>query len=247
MTISQSMGRKPRKMEELAGRTDVMLEKANELMEKHGYQGFTMADVAREIDFAKGTLYLHFQSKEDMTAAISAKNLERRADLLEAAFSYQGSSRERFMALILAEEQFYQEAPNHFAWDAMLRQASFWDKVSDQRKEAHSNATKRCLSCVEEVIRQAIKDGDLAIESGRIRQVVMMFVSFARGYVLSSSAIELRTYAGMGEEDVSLLEDGFQTVLDGLGWKPLKADFAWKRKRPVLLRRLKTRFPKTTK
>ena len=143
------------------------------------------------------------------------------------------------MALMLAEEQFYQEVPGHFAWDHMLRQPSFWDKVSEQRKGEHSTATRSCLESVECVVRQAVKDGDLELEEQRVRAVVLMLVAFALGQTMVTSAAELREYAKITESP-QLLEEGLQTVLDGLGWRPLGREFDWKRRRPVLLRKLKS-------
>lgn len=241
MTYGQFMGRRPRKAEDLAGRVELILGKASELMARHGYQGFTMADLAREIDYAKGTLYLHFQSKEDMAAAMSARNLERRAQLLEVASDVSCESREQFMALMLAEQRFYAEVPGHFSWDQMLHQPSFWEKVSEERKQAHSAATARCLSCIEKVVRRAVDCGDLEMDEKRIRPTVLMLVAFALGQTMVVAAKELRDYAKISES-FRMLEEGLQTLLDGLGWGPLGDEFHWKIRRPALLRKLKPIF-----
>jgi len=45
---------------------DVILDAAHELLKEHGYRGMTMDEVAARVNLGKGTLYLHFRSKEDL-------------------------------------------------------------------------------------------------------------------------------------------------------------------------------------
>jgi len=45
---------------------DLILDAADRLLARYGYRKMTMDDLAREVGIGKGTLYLHFKSKEDV-------------------------------------------------------------------------------------------------------------------------------------------------------------------------------------
>lgn len=45
---------------------DTILDAANRLMERYGYKKMTMDDLAQEAGIGKGTIYLHFRSKEEV-------------------------------------------------------------------------------------------------------------------------------------------------------------------------------------
>ena len=45
---------------------DLILDAADRLLARYGYQKMTIDDLAREVGIGKGTVYLHFNSKEDV-------------------------------------------------------------------------------------------------------------------------------------------------------------------------------------
>lgn len=48
---------------------DLILDAVDALLAKFGYKKMTMEDVAREVGIGKGTIYLHFPSKEELVLA----------------------------------------------------------------------------------------------------------------------------------------------------------------------------------
>ena len=58
------------------GKTDVILDAAQQLFAQFGYRRTVMDDIAREAGVAKGTLYLYFDSKEAVFRAMHARTLE---------------------------------------------------------------------------------------------------------------------------------------------------------------------------
>ena len=48
----------------------VILDRADDLLARYGYARFTMDDLARAVGVGKGTLYLHFESKEDVALSV---------------------------------------------------------------------------------------------------------------------------------------------------------------------------------
>ena len=56
---------------------DLILDAVNSLLAKFGYKKMTMEDVAREVGIGKGTIYLHFPSKQELVLAHIDRIVER--------------------------------------------------------------------------------------------------------------------------------------------------------------------------
>ncbi|BAI60889.1 TetR family transcriptional regulator [Methanocella paludicola SANAE] len=65
--MSERMERKKRQ------KRNTIIDKAERIMAKKGYWDMTMDDVAADADVAKGTIYLYFNSKESLCAAVVAR------------------------------------------------------------------------------------------------------------------------------------------------------------------------------
>jgi AcrR family transcriptional regulator len=52
--------------ESVVSREDLILDAADRLLARYGYRKMTIDDLAREAGIGKGTVYLHFRSKEDV-------------------------------------------------------------------------------------------------------------------------------------------------------------------------------------
>jgi AcrR family transcriptional regulator len=63
-------------------REKAILEATNRLLSEKGYEQMVMEDIASEVGIAKGSLYRHFQSKEDLAAAVMLKLLKQTHDQL---------------------------------------------------------------------------------------------------------------------------------------------------------------------
>lgn len=69
------MGTKERKLRELETRKKLILRTAKELFSEKGFSNLTLDDIATAIEFSKGTIYTHFNSKEEIYALILLNHL----------------------------------------------------------------------------------------------------------------------------------------------------------------------------
>src|SRR5512132_2357733 len=67
MSASVDRLRDPRQRQERATR---ILDVAAELLLRHGYRRVTIEDVARGADIGKGTVYLHWRTREELFSAV---------------------------------------------------------------------------------------------------------------------------------------------------------------------------------
>src|SRR3974377_1429166 len=84
-----------RKERERAAREELILDHAQRILLRDGFQNLILDELAQAIEYSKGTLYLHFKTKEDIALAVVTRALKERADFFERALSFQGRSRER--------------------------------------------------------------------------------------------------------------------------------------------------------
>jgi len=86
-----TLGRKDR--EKLARRSDI-LHAARRVFAQRGYKEATLEEIAEQAEFAKGTLYNYFQSKEDIFREIILLLMEDVENLAQSAVDAGGDARQ---------------------------------------------------------------------------------------------------------------------------------------------------------
>ena len=74
-----------RKERERAVREELILDHGLRLLLRDGYQNLNLDELATAIEYSKGTIYLHFQTKEDLVLGIATRALKERTRLFERA------------------------------------------------------------------------------------------------------------------------------------------------------------------
>jgi AcrR family transcriptional regulator len=75
-----------------------ILQAACELFARKGYHSTTLDEIAHHAQFAKGTIYNYFSSKEELFFGILNRLLETNVQLVEAAIEQPGSTRDKLTA-----------------------------------------------------------------------------------------------------------------------------------------------------
>ena len=74
-------------MRQIAQRKDIrdlILDGVDVLLARYGFKKMTMEDLARQVGIGKGTIYLHFRGKEELTLAHIDRIAQRLLGRLEA-------------------------------------------------------------------------------------------------------------------------------------------------------------------
>ncbi len=107
-----------------------IIEATERIIQARGLARTTTKEIAREAGFAEGTLYKHFQSKEDLILAVVAENLPH---VLEALQEHQPGSktvRENLTGILLAVIAYYDKlvplAASFFADIELLTRYRAW-------------------------------------------------------------------------------------------------------------------------
>ena len=82
---SATIVKRARSADQKLERREAILRSAGEHLEAVGFDAFSMASLARSVGLAKGTLYLYFQTREEILLALAVEKVAAWAHALEAA------------------------------------------------------------------------------------------------------------------------------------------------------------------
>ena len=220
------MGTSTRKRREVRQRELLLLDVARRMLIEQGYAGLNMDRLAEATEYSKGTVYLHFSTKEDLVAALALQTLEHRAELFGKALAFPGRSRERFLAVGMADELFFRLHPHHFRSELVFKMADLQERAKAERLVALEGMECQVLDDVMGLIREAVDGGDLVLPAGvSVGDVLFSLFSMAVG--THTAIVHFPTVLekmGLTSPHDSLRK-GNQTYLDGLGWRPLSNDW----------------------
>lgn len=81
-------------------RNQKIIETAESLIKQKGYHCFKMSDISDELDIAKGTIYNHYRSKEDLLFVIVYPKMERLRDSLREVNLEKAQFKHKFESII---------------------------------------------------------------------------------------------------------------------------------------------------
>jgi AcrR family transcriptional regulator len=214
VTVSET-----RKERERAARENLILENAERLLTRDGFQGLNLDELAAAVEYSKGTLYLHFKTKEDLVLAVATRSLKHRTDLLERAAAFAGSTRDRARAMSFACCQFAVTHREYFSVELMLEARSFWERVSKERQTQHLAEASRLYRVVNQLVTDALSCGDLP-RGCSAQEVTLSLIAVTMGSHCAVTQPHLQALCAV-KDPLAALRMHQDRMLDGWGWKPI--------------------------
>jgi AcrR family transcriptional regulator len=167
-------------------REDAILEATHELLAQKGFVAMTMDDVAQRVGIAKGSLYQHFKSKEELLAAVLISFMDRISTFIENLPSKQSRiDRLKQTYRRAIELRFQQGFPDLFnakpsVKDVLIKNAAYvassdrmWDaleRLFDDAKRAGDITTEIPTEVLVHSAIATVRDSELdsLIDTGRI-------------------------------------------------------------------------------
>ena len=213
-----------RKERALQEREKLILEHSDAMLRESGYLGLNLDEVAKRIEYSKATIYNHFKTKEDLLLAVAVGHLQVRIEFFQRSLTFEGKSRERMFGIGMADTILAKLHPHWFPIMQLVRTPSIWEKASEQQQAKYFQATKTCMGVLKEIIRQGRESGDIPAEAIPDENILFAIVSMAKGAHLLTEGIGIFP-DDFTEESCEVLKQNFHALLDGIGWKPLHADW----------------------
>ena len=213
------------KQQQIADREHELLHIAKQLVEQDGFNNFTMDKLTAASPYSKGTIYNHFSSKEDVITALCTSALRHEMSFLKRALAFEGTTRERVLALHVAYVTSAKVEP--VLLNCLMTAKTPWvmQKASKERLQVQEELEQQCTQLIDAAMTAAVQSGDLKLSSNS----GLDCVSFANWAVtfgsiaLLSSANSCHSIARVKDHNVFLFS--INCVLDGLNWQPLS--HAW--------------------
>ena len=93
---------------------DLILDATDRLLARYGYRKMTMDDLAQEVGIGKGTIYLHFPSKEEVVLSHVDRIVERLKGELRRIARGGGAPAARLRRMLVARVMFRFDSVQHY-------------------------------------------------------------------------------------------------------------------------------------
>jgi TetR/AcrR family transcriptional regulator len=153
------MGIVERRERERTERRNAILESAEELFLRQGYEKTRMLEIAEHCELSKGALYLYFNNKEDLAKAVVVRAYDILLGMLEERASRAETGQEKVAEMLQVLFSVYQEHYRHFYLSFVL-ESHLRDYLSDDRRwPERTERIDRIHRLAAEVLRQGQRDG----------------------------------------------------------------------------------------
>ena len=135
---------------------DDILDATDRLLSKNGYKKMTIDDLAREVGIGKGSVYLHFSSKEEIALSHVDRIIERLKTRLSMIADANGTVPERLERMLVERVTFRFDSVQHYSQSLNELLAQLRPKLLERRKR-YFTEEERIFT---QVIAEGIKTGD---------------------------------------------------------------------------------------
>lgn len=227
-----------RRQRDFLQREQLFLDTARQILRSDGIANLTMDRIAELTEYAKGTVYKHFTCKEDILCALCLESIQHMTHLFEGASAFEGSSRERVMAMGAAYQIFTSKFPEEFDLLIAARTNNIRQKASPKRVEDMGSADKVVHNLLRAVVGRAIDDGTLVLPSHMtVDELCFALWALSFGMLVLDQAKEVTSELQLPPVQHALFKQ-FNLLLDGYGWKPLSSEFDYLQSFQHILRHL---------
>lgn len=142
---------------------DLILDAADRLLARYGYKKMTMDDLAQEVGIGKGTIYLHFPSKEEVVLSHVDRIVERlKGELLKIAAGG-GAPAARLRRMLVARVMYRFDSVQHYTESLSDLLAALRPGLLARRRR-HFEEESEALA---EVLREGRQGGDFDFRDAR--------------------------------------------------------------------------------
>ncbi|WP_093519941.1 TetR/AcrR family transcriptional regulator [Pseudovibrio ascidiaceicola] len=132
-------------------REEAILEKAREIAISEGIGALKMPELAKLSHVSVGTLYRHFESKQDVIAALASQALDIRHQKLKLVIDQFQEPEMRCLGVIMLDFLFNIAHPDVFQIEMQCASPSFWQETHNIRRHNHQIVASDLSSFLEKL------------------------------------------------------------------------------------------------
>jgi AcrR family transcriptional regulator len=173
---------------------DAILDATDRLLARYGYKKMTIDDLAHEVGIGKGSIYLHFKSKEEIALSHIDRIIERLKARLHEIAGQDVAVDERLCEMLIERVLFRFDSVQHYTESLNSLLAHIRPKLLERRKRYFTEEARIFASVIEEGQRASVFDQGNAVD---IAQTLLSATNSLLPYSLSS--VELGDRAEIGD------------------------------------------------
>ncbi len=167
-----------RRKRERKARREAILDAAQELIATEGYHGLRMDAVAEAAELSKGTLYLYFENKDALCAAVATRLIDNLIPVVESSLEDARSGLLAVRRLLQSYYDFTREQPHHFRFAIAWLSAGERMDDSTESFQVYRSRVGQMLSLVIACIERGREDGSIRADIEPLPQALQLWASF---------------------------------------------------------------------
>ncbi|MGD8780074.1 MAG: TetR/AcrR family transcriptional regulator [Ignavibacteria bacterium] len=211
------MGVAERKEREKERRRLDIIDAAEEVFFSKGFEKSTMDDVAEQAELSKGTLYLYFESKDELFLEIIYRGNNILYNLFQKAVEIEGNGLCKTKAIGKAFIEFNRKYPNYY--NAFLQnqtQKIVMEKL-DRAEGKVISVKEKSMELFINIINEGISDGSLKSDLDPMKTALTLWAE-TTGILLLAKLKGVMIYKGFGVSEEELINYFFEFT-----WRALRA------------------------
>jgi AcrR family transcriptional regulator len=167
-----------RRRRERKARREAILDAAQELIAMDGYHALRMNAVADAAELSKGTLYLYFENKDALCAAVATRLIDSLIPVIEGALRDATSGLDAIRRLLRSYYDFTRAHPHHFRF--ALSWLSAGERMDDSTEafQIYRSRVGHMLSLVIASLERGRDDGSIRADVDPLPQALQLWTSF---------------------------------------------------------------------
>jgi len=159
-----------------------ILQAAQQLFQKHGYQKVTMDDVARAIGKGRSSLYYYYKNKDEVFDAVMDAEISDIMTEITRAVGQATTVEQKLRALGITKTKISRKRKSFFdALEAGMN-ADEISQYAQKKQGVQKRIRKEEASLLNHILTQGVKEGEIpALDAKEQETIIFIFMSSLRG------------------------------------------------------------------
>lgn len=211
-TVSTTNPVRARRDEEKEMRRQDILDAAERVIAKHGWDGTDFGKVAQRARLSRSLVYFYFPTREDLFHAVCGRGLADLEQRFATVMATRKKGLEQAMDLGQAYYAFAREQPLYFDLIAQFQgQELDPESESENEKEAHAHG-ENCLGALAQALGNGLKDGSVRKSVGDPRPAAVSIWAFTHGLIQIAARKECMLQKNFQLNSTQMIEHGFKLL-----------------------------------
>jgi AcrR family transcriptional regulator len=215
--VSKPSPTRLRREEEKERRRAAILNAAEQVIAKSGWDGLNFGAVAKRTRLSRSLIYVYFPTREDLFLAVCHRGLSEMARRFRAAVAAHRSGLEQVMAIGEAYYRFSKDEPLYFEIVERFQEHEADPTGANPSEQDCNNPGVECLGQVVRALETGLADGSVRKAIGSPQATAIAIWAFTHGLIQIAARKQPMLKEEFGVTSEFLMKHGFTILHNTLG------------------------------